>query len=101
MNFRFKRLGIAFIFAALFVLAHFLIWSLFNQAYLLIEAPKVVNGFAYAGYQKGQSPLQRVFPSTAELANDLSLLKPLTNKVRIYDSLENTEVIPLAARLDM
>lgn len=101
MNFRFKRLSIAFVFAAFFVLAHFLIWSLFNQAYLLIEAPKVVNGFAYAGYQKGQSPLQRIFPSTAELSNDLKLLKPLTNKIRIYDSLENTEVIALAAKFDM
>lgn len=101
MNFRFKRLGIAFVFATMFALAHFLIWSLFNQASLLIEAPKVVNGFSYAGYQKNQSPLKKIFPSTAELSNDLRLLKPLTNRIRIYDSLENTEVFALASRMGM
>src|SRR5688500_14871637 len=98
---RLKNLSIALLFATVFAVAHFLLCSLFNQAYLLIEAPKVVNWFSYAGFQKDQSPLERVFPSTAELANDLKLLKPLTNKIRIYDSLQNTEVMALAERYNM
>jgi len=63
MSFRLKRLGIAFVFATLFALAHFLIWSLFNQASLLIEAPKVVNGFSYAGYQKTRVHSRRFSPA--------------------------------------
>jgi exo-beta-1,3-glucanase (GH17 family)/cellulose synthase/poly-beta-1,6-N-acetylglucosamine synthase-like glycosyltransferase len=98
---RLKNLSIALFFATIFALTHFLLWSLLNQASLLIEAPKVIKGFAYSGFQKDQSPLQRVFPSTDELANDLKLLKPLTNKIRIYDSLQNTEVMALAERYKM
>jgi exo-beta-1,3-glucanase (GH17 family)/cellulose synthase/poly-beta-1,6-N-acetylglucosamine synthase-like glycosyltransferase len=98
---RLKTFSIALLFAMAFALSHFLLWSLLNQASLLIEAPKVIKGFAYSGFQKNQSPLQRVFPSSAELANDLKLLKPLTNKIRIYDSLQNTEVMALAERYNM
>lgn len=98
---RIKNISIALLFAAVFAAAHFLLWSLFNQTSLLIEAPKVVNGFAYSGFQKTQSPLQKIFPNTAELSNDLKLLKPLTNKIRVYDSLQNTEVMALAQRYNM
>ncbi len=45
-----------------------------------------------ADTKKDQSPLERKFPSTAELAKDLKLLDPLTNRIRLYGSLENSEV---------
>ena len=98
---KFKSFSFALLFATLFALSHFLLWNVFNQAYLLIDAPKVVKGFSYSGFQIGQSPLERIYPSTPELAKDLRLLKPLTNEIRIYDSLQNTEVIPLAAQFHM
>ena len=98
---KFRALSVAFLFTALFSVSHFLIWSLFNQASLMIDAPKVVKGFSYSGFQKDQSPLEKVFPSTAELANDLKLLKPLTNEIRIYDSLQNTEVLALSSMFKM
>ena len=96
-----KTFSFAVVFATLFALSHFLLWDVFNQAYLLIDAPKAVKGFSYSGFQKGQSPLDRIFPSTPELTKDLRLLKPLTNEIRIYDSLQNTEVIPLAAQFNI
>lgn len=101
MSYKLKSFGIALLFASIFAISHFLLWDVFNQAYLLIDAPKVVKGFSYSGFQKGQSPLERIYPSTPELSKDMRLLKPLTNEIRIYDSLLNTEVIPLAAQYNI
>lgn len=84
------------IFALLFAAAHFGLWSFANQALPLISVKPTVYGFAYSGFQKNQSPLDRTHPSTAELAGDLTILKPLTNRIRLYSSLQNNEVIALA-----
>ena len=56
----------------------------------------ILHGFAYSGYQANQSPLDRTYPNTAELAHDLKLLKKLTNRIRLYTSIENSEVVALA-----
>lgn len=94
-----KRIFTPLIFALIIALIHLGIWAIFNQTLPLINAPQIVNGFAYSGFQQGQSPLDKDYPSTAELLADLKLLKPLTNHVRIYGALENSEVTPLASSL--
>lgn len=85
--------GIAFI--------HFSIWALANRSLPVINAPPVVNGFAYSGFQLDQSPLEKKYPSTADLVKDMNLLKPHTNRIRTYSSLENPEVYPIASNLGM
>lgn len=94
-----KRLFIPLLFALAVAAAHFGIWALTNSASQLLEAPPIVRGFAYSGYQEDQSPLEREFPSTAELAKDLKLMNPLTNHIRLYGSLDNSEITALASKL--
>jgi len=89
------------LFALLIALAHFSIWALVNRTLPLIDAPRIVHGFAYSGYQLKQSPLDKEYPSTAELVGDLKLMKPLTNRIRTYGSLENSEVAALAANMGL
>ena len=88
-------------FALLIAGIHFGLWWAVNRALPLIDAPRIVHGFAYSGYQLGQSPLDKKYPSTAELLDDLKLLKPYTDRIRTYGSLENPAVIPLASNLGM
>jgi len=94
-----KKLIKPFLFATALALLHFGIWSIFNRALPVMNAPPIVNGFAYSGFQENQSPLEKEYPSTAELEQDLKLLKPLTNRIRIYGALENSEVTGLASNL--
>ena len=101
MNKILHKLIIPILFACLFAIAHFSIWSITNRALPLINAPKLVHGFAYSGFQKDQSPLEKQYPSTAELDHDLTILKPLSNRIRLYGALENSEIIGLAANHGM
>jgi exo-beta-1,3-glucanase (GH17 family)/cellulose synthase/poly-beta-1,6-N-acetylglucosamine synthase-like glycosyltransferase len=94
-----KRLSKPLLFALLFAGAHFLVWAVLNQAKLLIEAPPLVNGFSYSGFQQNQSPFDRTFPNTAEITRDLEILNPLTNGIRTYDALQNTGVNAIAEKL--
>lgn len=96
----FQRFTFPLLFAVLFAISHFGIWAFTNHTIQLLDAPPIVRGFAYSGYQKDQSPLERKFPSTAELAKDLKLLDPLTNRIRLYGSLENSEVTAIASKLN-
>ncbi|MDP2070007.1 MAG: glycosyltransferase [Methylotenera sp.] len=94
-----KRFISPFIFAAIIGLIHFGIWSIFNRSLPVMNAPTIVHGFAYSGFQESQSPLDKEYPSTAELEHDLKILRPLTNRIRIYGALENSEVTALASNL--
>jgi exo-beta-1,3-glucanase (GH17 family)/cellulose synthase/poly-beta-1,6-N-acetylglucosamine synthase-like glycosyltransferase len=94
-----KRFISPFIFATIIGLIHFGIWSIFNRSLPVMNAPTIVHGFAYSGFQENQSPLEKEYPSTAELEQDLKILKPLTNRIRIYGALENSEVTALASNL--
>ncbi len=96
----FKKNWITPLFFTLVVsLIHFSAWAILNRTLPLINAPGIVSGFAYSGFQEKQSPLERNFPSTAELSADLRLMKPLTSRIRIYSALDNSETTPLAAKL--
>ncbi|MDO8962232.1 MAG: glycosyltransferase [Methylophilus sp.] len=99
-----QRLFQYILFPLLFALAvattHFGLWAFTNHTIQLLDAPPIVNGFAYSGYQKNQNPLDNQYPSTAELARDLKLLNPLTNRIRLYGSLDNAEITALASKLN-
>ncbi|MGZ8271155.1 MAG: glycosyltransferase [Methylophilus sp.] len=97
----FKRFAPPLLFALIFALVHFGIWSLVNRALPLINVKSVVHGFAYSGFRANQSPQKNEFPSTAELAQDLNLMKKYSNRIRVYSSLGNTEVTALAAKRNM
>lgn len=94
-----ERISIPIIFALVIAFAHFSIWAIANRALPMMDAPPIVNGFAYSGFQLNQSPLEKTYPSTAELLKDLRLLQPYSERVRTYSSLENPEVVSLAANL--
>ena len=93
-----KRFSQPFLFASIIAAIHFGLWVLSNQALPLISVKPILHGFAYSAYRADQSPLEKTFPSTAELAQDLKLIKKYSNRIRIYASLENSEVITLAEK---
>jgi exo-beta-1,3-glucanase (GH17 family)/cellulose synthase/poly-beta-1,6-N-acetylglucosamine synthase-like glycosyltransferase len=97
----FKHFVSPLAFAVTVALIHFAIWAIANRALPLMDAPPIVHGFAYSGFQLGQSPLTKQYPSTAELARDLKLLSSYSDRIRTYSSLENPEVVALAANLDI
>jgi exo-beta-1,3-glucanase (GH17 family)/cellulose synthase/poly-beta-1,6-N-acetylglucosamine synthase-like glycosyltransferase len=88
------------LFALSIAVTHFGVWAFANHTIQLLDAPPIVGGFAYSGYQKNQNPLDNQYPSTAELARDLKLLNPLTNRIRLYGSLDNAEITALASKLN-
>jgi exo-beta-1,3-glucanase (GH17 family)/cellulose synthase/poly-beta-1,6-N-acetylglucosamine synthase-like glycosyltransferase len=94
-----KKLIRPFIFASMVAVIHFSIWSITNRSLPMMNAPHIVHGFAYSAFQEDQSPLEKQYPSTAEIENDLKLLKPLSNRIRIYGALENSEITALASHL--
>ncbi|HYG12525.1 MAG TPA: glycosyltransferase [Methylophilaceae bacterium] len=96
-----RRFVSPLLFALAVVAVHFALWGIANRALPLMDAPPIVNGFAYSGFQEDQSPLRDQFPSTAELARDLRLLSTYSNRVRTYSALDNPEVVALADNLDM
>jgi len=96
----FKRYIKPLLFATLIAIIHFGIWSISNRAIPTMNAPTIVHGFAYSGFQENQSPLEKDYPSTAELEKDLKILRTLTNRIRIYGALENSEVTALASNLN-
>ena len=94
-----KRFATPLLFALAIAFIHFGIWAGANRALPLMDAPPIVKGFAYSGYQLDQSPLEKQYPSTAELVKDLQLLRPHSDRIRTYSSLENPEVVALASNL--
>lgn len=91
-----KRYSHPLIFALAIAIAHATVWFVINRALPLIEAPPIVQGFAYSGFQVDQSPLEKKFPSTDELLKDLRILALYTDQIRTYGALENPEVVALA-----
>ncbi|HAJ71837.1 MAG TPA: benzoate transporter, partial [Methylophilaceae bacterium] len=97
----FKRLFFPLLFALVFAGTHFGVWSLANRALPLINVKPAVHGFAYSAFRTDQSPFQGEYPSTAELVQDLDLLKKHSNRIRVYSSIDNAEVTALAAKRNM
>lgn len=48
-------------------------------------SPERTEAICYSGYRAGQSPAKRVYPSEAEVLEDLRLLAPRFRHLRMYD----------------
>ncbi|MEY2631695.1 MAG: hypothetical protein RIR00_349, partial [Pseudomonadota bacterium] len=90
------RFFLALLFATAISALHFGLWAWVNQGSTYTEAENNIRGYAYSPYQREQSPLEKKFPSAAEIAADLDLLALSSGRIRLYGSLENAWVIPLA-----
>jgi exo-beta-1,3-glucanase (GH17 family)/cellulose synthase/poly-beta-1,6-N-acetylglucosamine synthase-like glycosyltransferase len=77
--------------------AQFMLWAWANRASEFTEADSNVRGYAYSGYQRHQSPLNKTYPSDEELDGDLKLLAQTSSRIRTYSSIDNADVVPLAA----
>ncbi|MDP2247385.1 MAG: benzoate transporter, partial [Nitrosomonadales bacterium] len=91
-----NRFSTPLLFALAIALVHASLWFVINRALPLIDAPPLVHGFAYSGFQLGQSPLEKTYPTTDQLINDLRILEPYTDRIRTYGAVENPEVVALA-----
>lgn len=90
------RLFTALVIAGFVAFAQYALWEWANRSDFITDAEQEVKGFAYAGYQRHQSPLTGSYPSEEELAGDVDLLANYTNRLRTYSSLDNAAVVPLA-----
>ncbi|MCE1172920.1 MAG: glycosyl hydrolase family 17 protein, partial [Azovibrio sp.] len=90
------RLFTALVIAGFVAFAQYALWEWANRSDYITDAEQEVKGFAYAGYQRHQSPLTGSYPSEEELAGDVDLLANYTNRLRTYSSLDNAAVVPLA-----
>jgi exo-beta-1,3-glucanase (GH17 family) len=57
-----------------------------------------LNSLSYAPFREGQSPLLAIFPSPAQIDEDLKLLSEKTHTFRTYSSTEGMDVVPPIAR---
>src|SRR5215813_13502628 len=57
----------------------------------------VIAGVSFSPYRVGQSPVDKVFPTEAQIREDLQALAPHTKAVRTYTSLDGMEKIPRLA----
>jgi exo-beta-1,3-glucanase (GH17 family)/cellulose synthase/poly-beta-1,6-N-acetylglucosamine synthase-like glycosyltransferase len=77
------------------------IWSLPNKGILASSAGTGVQGFAYAPYQREQSPFKQSYPSDEEIRADLSLMAQSADRIRTYGSTDNPDIVQLAAEQGM
>lgn len=60
-------------------------WALYNQPEKgLPPWPDKVDGFAYAPFRADQSPAKDIFPTEAQIDEDMVLLAKYTHKIRTY-----------------
>ncbi|CAN5204859.1 glycosyltransferase NdvB [soil metagenome] len=102
-----KSISISVLLSALLLAAtvaglHYGAWAFFNRPTgEAADFKGKVGGFAYAGFQPDQSPLTKTYPSDAELAADMDVLKQRSNRIRTYSSVENAATVDLAAERGM
>ncbi|MDR3516336.1 MAG: glycoside hydrolase [Azospirillaceae bacterium] len=79
-------------------LAQWLIWALPNRPYILAEPPGgKLQSVSFAPFRDGQSPLTRVYPSAAQIEEDIRVLANQVAGIRTYTSREGLEVVPAIA----
>lgn len=54
---------------------------------------KFGRGVCYSGYREGQSPITRVYPTYAQVLEDLTILKPHFDYLRMYDVSEYARTV--------
>lgn len=54
---------------------------------------KYGKGVCYSGYREGQSPITGVYPTYAQILEDLTILKPHFDYLRMYDVSEHAKTV--------
>jgi exo-beta-1,3-glucanase (GH17 family) len=81
------------------VLGNFALWALPNRPQPLEPPPGgKLQSVSFAPFRDGQSPLTMVYPTKAQIEEDLKLLKDEVMSVRTYTSREGLEHVPELAR---
>jgi exo-beta-1,3-glucanase (GH17 family) len=81
------------------VLGNFALWALPNRPQPLEPPPGgKLQSVSFAPFHDGQSPLTMVYPTKAQIDEDLKLLKDEVMSVRTYTSREGLEHVPELAR---
>ncbi|WP_193552288.1 glycosyltransferase [Oleisolibacter albus] len=98
-----KMRGSAWIVLILLVLGNILGWSLSNRPAELEKLwSGTIAGVAFSPYQENQGPIERKFPSRAEIERDVRVVAPYVRSIRSYSSLNGFEQIPeLASRVGL
>jgi exo-beta-1,3-glucanase (GH17 family) len=79
-------------------LANFALWSLPNRPVPLESPPGgVLKSISFAPFRPGQSPLTFVYPTPAEIDEDMAVLAGRVESVRVYSS-KGFESVPDSAR---
>ena len=54
---------------------------------------KFGRGVCYSGYREGQSPITHVYPTYAQILEDLTILRPHFDYLRMYDVSEHAKTV--------
>ncbi|WP_051114318.1 glycoside hydrolase family 17 protein [Methylobacter marinus] len=57
-----------------------------------------LTSLSFAPFRDGQSPIEKVLPTPAQIEEDISLLADKTRSIRTYSSLDGLQVVPGLAR---
>ena len=72
-----------------------------NRPVSVVEPLDYIDGFSYSPYRRDQTPLKGVYPSYAEIEQDMKQLGGIAHRVRTYNSTENPEVSDLAGQNEL
>jgi len=73
------------------------VWAWPNRAVDTGNFSGPLQSVSFAAFHDGQSPLTRVYPSTAQIDRDLAVLVGNVAGIRTYTSLEGMQVVPKLA----
>lgn len=76
----------------------FSFWYLLNQPEVEPAWPTRIQGFSFSPMQEWNNPMEKNFPTEAEIEGDLKLLAKKTNAIRTYSVEAVQEKIPALAR---
>ncbi|NNJ17158.1 glycosyltransferase [Pseudomonas putida CSV86] len=65
-------------------------WALINRPVSAPNWPEQISGFSYSPFRLGESPQKGLYPTEAEMREDLEQMSKLTDSIRIY-TVEGTQ----------
>lgn len=95
------RLLTTLLIAALVGLANVAVWYWTHPPVQAPDWSGKVGGFAYAPFQRDQSPLEGRFPTDSQIRADLQLIKRHSDRIRTYSSTESPAIPRIAAELGL
>ncbi len=87
-----------FVIAVAIAIVTFSIWAMINQPAQEPVWPDRVQGFAFSPYRIDQNPNQKIYPTVAQIDEDLKLLAGRTHAIRTYSVEDVMAEIPQLAR---